>query len=457
MVAALLVLLQKPVTIEGWTSLSSSTTTRLSSSASIRTTALFSSSTFSSSLDAIRDTDDNDDNDDDDDDDDDDNVIKIQAAVLVPGFLTGANEFGPLCDLLTQTYGIPTVAVPIPNWHWLPCLGGRSSRPILERIDWTVQHLIANNGNVTAFHEKSLRGKKKFWTYTFHDAWIDFQYNPGGVLRVGGSDQVDEYPIVEPRGIFPLPDSKKLFVTMTTSKGKDKDGTTKKTPVTKKKKKKIALIGHSAGGWISRIYLSSREYGGRAYKGTDHVHSLITLGTPHATACHPAFNGIEWCNREEVTPADDGSVKHEKVLVPTLVVGGGGYKGDEWGPLTQNAYSFCCPRSSNGTSYEGDGLTPRFSSLGLPGAERLELDDVAHFCWSDVFGGSIVAPELSAAYQQGRPWYGSDSIVPKWANWLIRQCRPKNQESSVDVDGNDDVPPNVASSSDATTTAATKP
>jgi pimeloyl-ACP methyl ester carboxylesterase len=446
MVVALLVLLQKPFTIEGWTSLTSPTTTRLSSSSSFDTTGLFSTSTLSSSSDSN--------NSDDNDDDDEDNVIKIQAAVLVPGFLTGADEFGPLCDLLTQTYGIPTVAVPMPNWHWLPCLGGRSSRPILERIDWTVQQLIANDGNVTAFHQNALRDKNNFWTYTFYDAWMDFQYNPGGVFRVGGSDQVDEYPIVEPRGTFPLPDPKRLFITTTTtSEEKEMDGTTQKTTVTKKKKKKIALIGHSAGGWIGRIYLSSREYGGRAYKGTDHVHSLITLGTPHATASHPAFNGIEWCNREEGTPAADGSAQSEKVLVPTLVVGGGGYKGDEWGTLTQNAYSFCCPSLSNGTTYEGDGLTPRFSSLGLPGAEQLELEDVAHFCWSDVFGGSIVAPELSAAYQQGRPWYGSDSIVPKWANWLIRQCRPKNQQHIVV----DDVAPNVASTSDATITATTKP
>ena len=45
----------------------------------------------------------------------------LQAAVLVPGFLTGADEFRDLCETLTKS-GLPTVAVPMPNWHWIACL-----------------------------------------------------------------------------------------------------------------------------------------------------------------------------------------------------------------------------------------------------------------------------------------------------------------------------------------------
>jgi triacylglycerol esterase/lipase EstA (alpha/beta hydrolase family) len=161
------------------------------------------------------------------DNDDDD---RICAAVLVPGFLTGAHEFQPLCQTLTER-GLPTIAVPMPNWHWLPCLGGRSARPILERIDFAVKHLIANEGDVTRVLPKI--------DYSLYDTWIDFRNNPGGIFKVGGSSRVDEYPLYEPRGKFPLPEN---------------------LP-----NKKVALIGHSAGGWISRAYLSSREYGGKAY------------------------------------------------------------------------------------------------------------------------------------------------------------------------------------------------
>jgi len=45
-----------------------------------------------------------------------------------------------MADTLTSR-GIPTVVVPMPVWHWLPCLGGRSMRPMLERIDHTVRLL----------------------------------------------------------------------------------------------------------------------------------------------------------------------------------------------------------------------------------------------------------------------------------------------------------------------------
>jgi hypothetical protein len=47
-----------------------------------------------------------------------DQYENVCAAVIVPGFLTGADEFGPLCKALKER-GIPTVAVPMPNWHWV--------------------------------------------------------------------------------------------------------------------------------------------------------------------------------------------------------------------------------------------------------------------------------------------------------------------------------------------------
>jgi hypothetical protein len=261
----------------------------------------------------------------------------------------------------------------MPNWHWLPCLGGRSARPILERIDFTVQHLIANDGDIT---------KVPKYDYSFADAWVDFQKTPGGILQVGGSLRIDEYPVVEPRGNFPLPSQEDL------GKGK------------------VALIGHSAGGWISRVYLSSREYGGKAYKGSDYVHSLVTLGTPHANAPGPAFEGISWVN-EEIVP------------VRALSVAGTGFKASEWGSFTRGAYGFCCPDGSDGMSYDGDGVTPVFSSLAMEGAEQMVLDGVGHFPWSDVWGGDLVAPDLTQDHKKGRPWYGSDEIVDKWAEWVL--------------------------------------
>jgi len=245
----------------------------------------------------------------------------------------------------------------------------------LERIDFTVKHLIANNGDIT---------KVPNFDYNLLDLYHDVRTNPGGLMKVGGSDQVDDYPIVEPRGKFLLPPSDLLLPN-----------------------KKIALIGHSAGGWISRAYLSKRKYGGKVYGGQEYVHSLVTLGTPNANGLGPAFSGIEWCNREPAT-------------IRTLAVGGTGFKVDEWGALTLGAYGFCCPNGTDGSSYDGDGLTPIFSSLAIEGAETMTIDNCTHFPWSDVFGAQWVAPELTKDHKEGRPWYGSQEIVEKWADWIVQ-------------------------------------
>ena len=294
----------------------------------------------------------------------------LKAAVLVPGFLTGANDFNGMVANLNAR-GIPTIAVPMANWHWLPCLGGRSVRPILERIDFTVKHLLAADGDVN---------KVPSFDYSFMDLWKDLQDNPGGLASVGGSSAVEDYPVVEPRGNFFLPES---------------------IP----HDKKIALIGHSAGGWICRAYLSDRNYGGKVYNGKRFVHSLVTLGSPHLDAPGPAFEGIRWVDRE---PA----------LVRSLAVGGTGFDGDKWGTFTQGAYAFCCNAGSDGASYTGDGVTPVHSSLAYEGAETLELFGVHHFCWSDVFGGDLISPELTKDYREGKPWYGSKDVIDKWAYFL---------------------------------------
>lgn len=301
----------------------------------------------------------------------------IRAAVLVPGFLTGADEFATLCQDLTNA-GLPTVAVPMPNWHWVPCIGGRSVRPILERLDFTVQHLIANDGDINSIPK---------YDYNLIDMWKDFQTNPGGILEVGGSDVVDEYPQdVDPQGIFPMPYNV------------PQDGSSKK----------IALIGHSAGGWMARAYLSKRNYGGKIYNGHRFVHSLVTLGTPHMSAPGAPFQGVIWCNQDKKL---DG--------IRSLAVGGTGFMGGEWGALTQGSYAFCCPNGTDGTSYDGDGVTPIQSALAMPGvSDTLTLDNVTHFCWSDVFGSSFVAPELTEDHKKGRPWYGSEGIMEKWADWI---------------------------------------
>mmetsp|Transcript_36388 Transcript_36388/g.114481 ORF Transcript_36388/g.114481 Transcript_36388/m.114481 type:complete len:304 (-) Transcript_36388:309-1220(-) len=296
---------------------------------------------------------------------------KLDAAVVVPGFLSGASDFREMADSLSAR-GIRTAVVPMAAWHWLPCLGGRSMRPLLERIDHTVRHLAAAEGDPAAVPG---------FEYSWQDCLTDFVHTPGGIWEVGGSAEVQEYPIVEPRGHFPEAGA---------ARGR------------------VALIGHSAGGWISRVYLSKRRYGGRAYDGSQLVHSLVTLGAPLADSSGPAFRGVAWANQEPPPST-----------VRCLAVGATGTPGGSSGRLTRDAYSFCVD-GGDGTKLDGDGVTPTFSALSLPGAETRVLDGVTHFPWGDVPGAGLVAPDLAKEHRAGKPWYGSPSAMEQWADWLHR-------------------------------------
>ena len=96
--------------------------------------------------------------------------------------------------------------------------------------------------------------------------------------------------------------------------------------------------------------------------------------------------------------------------------------GGSSGKLTHSSYGLCCDGHADGASCDGDGVTPIHSALAMkkyvPHADTMVLEDVGHFCWSDVFGGAHVAPELTQWHKEGRPWYGDDQVVEKWAQWL---------------------------------------
>jgi len=301
----------------------------------------------------------------------------LQAAVIVPGFLYGARDFQPLAEALTAR-GIPSVVVPMPFWHWIPCMGGRSMRPILERIDHTVRHLAAL-GPDSASDPQQPSTVPPF-KYSLLDLVADFRNNPGGVLEVGGSAEPDEFTLWEPRGDFPA--------------------------LEEPAKGRVTLIGHSAGGWISRLYLSERAYGGKAYRGSELVHSLVTLGSPHGEAEGVAFANVAWAARDPLPPS-----------TRCLAVAASGNKGDSSGDFTARAYEFCVPPGCAVEELDGDGVTPVESALAVPGAEQLVLEEVTHAPGYP----SFVAPELAREYNAGKDWYGSERQLAKWVPWLMQQ------------------------------------
>ena len=305
----------------------------------------------------------------------------LRAAVIIPGFLSDANDFRELAETLTAR-GLPTAVVPMSLLDWLPVIGGRSVRPVLERVDLAVRHVAAMGKK--AEDSRTPLSVPAVGGYGLPSLVLDFLDNPGGVAAVGGSAEPDEFPRdVSPRGIFPQAPP----------------------PLGR-----VAVIGHSAGGYIGRIYCSSRAYGGKAYAGLPLVHSLVTLGTPHAVGSGVPFVQIKWANAE---PFPAG--------LRCLTVAGSGTPGSGSGALTEGAYSFCTPDGTGSGLLDGDGITPTFSALELPGADSMVLPGVTHYPFSCAPFADLVAPELTASYRGGKPWYGTagEAALDRWLPWLL--------------------------------------
>ena len=73
---------------------------------------------------------------------------------------------------------------------------------------------------------------------------------------------------------------------------------------------RIILIGHSAGGWIARLFLGGKsiKYDGKLYEGykAKTVAALVTLGTPHNSAEAYPFGRVK-----EVRTREKSSIKIE--------------------------------------------------------------------------------------------------------------------------------------------------
>eukprot|EP00929_Paragymnodinium_shiwhaense_P109579 TRINITY_DN76057_c0_g1_i1.p1 TRINITY_DN76057_c0_g1~~TRINITY_DN76057_c0_g1_i1.p1 ORF type:complete len:370 (-),score=48.54 TRINITY_DN76057_c0_g1_i1:84-1193(-) len=297
-------------------------------------------------------------------------------ALIVPGFLGSAEDFQGLATDMTAA-GYPAVVVPIRWWHWLPCIGGRSIRPILERIDHAVRAAearLANGEAVDSLPEPD---------YSCLDLLSDLATNPGGFLKVGGSSDPAEYPAVQPAG-------KDFLITESGERAPCR----------------IALVAHSAAGWISRIFLSPVEYGGRTYHGASRVHSLVCLGSPMKLSKSLAFASLRYLvNCVGDKPPDN---------VRCLAVGASGIRSADSPGLTPGAYELCGAEPGDGT-VDGDGVTPQFSSLAFPGAETLPLEGVAHAPAYPDIGPSA---DLARRRNEGQPWYGSPGILEQWLTWL---------------------------------------
>ncbi|PNT65798.1 uncharacterized protein LOC100823185 isoform X2 [Brachypodium distachyon] len=195
---------------------------------------------------------------------------------------------------------------------------------------------------------------------------------------------------------------------------------------------KLSLIGHSAGGWLARVYME--EF------GTSDISLLLTLGTPHLPPpkgvsgvidqtrgllyyveknCAPAvytpelryvciagryikgarLTGNSITTADEIVAVDTTSEAAEAVMISADNISA------PPGPTFRSrfvgqGYKQVCGRAD----VWGDGVVPEVSAH-LEGALNISFDGVYH---------SPVGSD-----DEERPWYGSPAILQQWVHHLL--------------------------------------
>jgi len=196
----------------------------------------------------------------------------------------------------------------------------------------------------------------------------------------------------------------------------------------------VALVGHSAGGWVGRIYLSDACYDGRVYSGSRFVSTLVTLGSPNVLPekfrgrdvgkVPYALKNLKFVDESCSNGGKEGGRKGGReggkeggreggkevrlVCVGSRAVKGGRLLGGLMKDWAASSYKLCGYEDEEGRKggVWGDGITPVESALGLPGAEKVELE-----------GEVLHGPEVE---ERGKMWYGSDPWpLERWLRYVM--------------------------------------
>lgn len=159
----------------------------------------------------------------------------------------------------------------------------------------------------------------------------------------------------------------------------------------------VTLIGHSAGGWISRIYLGDQPYDGHVWAGQQRVRALITLGTPHTSQEPWTRRNLEFVN-SNYPGAYYPHIRYV-CLAGKAIYGVPHGSFANW--LTYQSYRLT---AGEGACW-GDGVTP-VTTAHLAGAHNVIYEGVLH------------APHSRWRDRPNAPWYGSPEIVATWQCYL---------------------------------------
>ncbi len=160
----------------------------------------------------------------------------------------------------------------------------------------------------------------------------------------------------------------------------------------------INLVGHSAGGWISRIYIGAVPYtifgdvnqDAGLWNAQAKIANLITLGTPH-------ISGERW-TRKNLNFVNDNYPDATYSDVQYICVAGksifGAKELGKW--LAYSSYEMTCGQGN----VWGDGITP-IEAAHLQGAKNITIEGVKH------------SPRTSGI------WYGSPEVIDRWSGYLM--------------------------------------
>ncbi|MDX2243341.1 MAG: lipase [Leptolyngbyaceae cyanobacterium bins.302] len=159
---------------------------------------------------------------------------------------------------------------------------------------------------------------------------------------------------------------------------------------------KVNLIGHSAGGWLARIYLGEKPYCVHPQDAEDclwharpYVQTLLTLGTPHTSLERWTRKNLDFVNLT-YPGAFYSDVRYVCVAGKAIF---GQRRPGNW--LAYSSYKLTCGRGD----CWGDGITP-IPAAHLDGAENLTIEGATH------------------APKGDRIWYGSPGKLEQWVKYL---------------------------------------
>ncbi|KAK7409743.1 hypothetical protein VNO78_00023 [Psophocarpus tetragonolobus] len=265
-----------------------------------------------------------------------------------------------------------------------------SSQPVLCSSNYRPAVILPGLGNNSGDYERlkeTLKEKYGVEAVVAKVSRVDWLRNAAGLMDPNywrGS--------LEPR---PVLDWYMERVQHAVEQAKDKD---------KDKDKEVSLIGHSAGGWLARLYM--QEY------GVSHVSLLLTLGTPHLPP--PPAPGVidqtrgllhyvqQNCSNPVYTP----QLKY--VCIASRYIKGArlfGNSNPEATPtfrarIVGQGYKQVCGQAD----VWGDGVVPQVSA---------HLEGALNICLHGVYHSPVGADDAT------RPWYGSPHVLDQWVQHLL--------------------------------------